>query len=88
MTLTPWKKSYDKPRQHIKKQRHHLANKGPQSPSYGFSKSHVYMGELNHKEGLASKNWYFQTGSGEEFERPLHSEEIKSINPKGDKSRI
>ena len=40
--LAPWKKSYDKPRQHIKKQRHYFANKGPSSQSYGFS-SHVWM---------------------------------------------
>ena len=42
-TLAPWKKSYDKPRQHIKKQRHYFANKGLSSPSYGFSSSHVWM---------------------------------------------
>ena len=41
--LAPWKKSYDKPRQHIQKQRHHFANKGPCSQSYGFSSSHVRM---------------------------------------------
>ena len=40
-TLTPWKKSYDKTRQHIEKQRHYFANKGPSSQSYGFSSSHV-----------------------------------------------
>ena len=39
----PWKKSYDKPRQHIKKQRYHFADKGPSSQSYGFSSSHVRM---------------------------------------------
>ena len=39
----PWKKSYDQPRQHIKKQRHYFANKGPSSQSYGFSSSHVWM---------------------------------------------
>ena len=42
-TLAPWKKSYDKPRQHIKKQRHHLAGKGLYSQSYGFSSSYVQM---------------------------------------------
>ena len=41
--LDSWKKSYDKPRQHIKKQRHYFANKGPCSQSYGFSSSHVWM---------------------------------------------
>ena len=42
-TLAPWKKSYDKPRQHIKKQRHYFANKGPSSQSYGFSSGHIWM---------------------------------------------
>ena len=40
-TLAPWKKSYDQPRQHVKKQRYHFANKGPSSQSYGFSSGHV-----------------------------------------------
>ena len=39
----PWKESYDQPRQHIKKQRHYFANKGPSSQRYGFSRSHVWM---------------------------------------------
>ena len=42
-TLAPWKKSYDQPRQHIQKQRHCFANKGPSSPGYGFSSGHVWM---------------------------------------------
>ena len=42
-TLTPWKKSYDQLRQHVKKQIHYFANKGPSSQSYGFSSSHVWM---------------------------------------------
>ena len=42
-TLAPWKKSYDQPRQHIKKERHYFANKGPSSQSYSFSSSHVWM---------------------------------------------
>ena len=42
-TLAPWKKSYDQPRQHIKKQRHYFANKGPSSQSYGLSSSHIWM---------------------------------------------
>ena len=41
--LAPWKKSYDQPRQHIKKQRHYFTNKCPSSQSYGFSSSHVQM---------------------------------------------
>ena len=42
-TITLRKKSYDQPRQHIKKQRHHFANKGPSGQGYGFSSSHVWM---------------------------------------------
>ena len=42
-TLAPWKKSYNQPRQHIEKQRHHFANKSLSSQSYGFSSSHVWM---------------------------------------------
>ena len=44
------KKSYDQPRQHIKKQRHYFTNKGPSSQSYGFSSSHVWMWELDCEE--------------------------------------
>ena len=47
-TLTPWKESYDQPRQSIKKQRHHFADKGPYSQSYGFSSSRVWMWELDY----------------------------------------
>ena len=49
--LVPWKKSYSKPRQVIKKQRHYFANKGPYRQSYGFSSSHAWMWDLDHKEG-------------------------------------
>ena len=48
--LAPWKESYDQPRQHIKKQRHYFANKGPSSQSYGFSSIHVWMWELDKKK--------------------------------------
>ena len=41
--LTPWKESYDQPGQHIKKQRHYFANKGPSSQGYGFSSCHIWM---------------------------------------------
>jgi len=81
--LTPWKKSYDQPRQHIKEQRHYFANKGPSSQSYGFSSSHVWMWELDHKESWASKNWCFWTVVLEKtLESPLDSKEIlKEISP-------
>ena len=42
-TFVVWKESYDKPRQHIRKQRHHFANNGLSSQSYDFSSSHVWM---------------------------------------------
>ena len=42
-TLAPWRKSYDQPRQHVKKQRHYFANKGPSSQGYGFSSGHGWM---------------------------------------------
>ena len=41
--ITPLKESYDQPRQHIQKQRHYFANKGPSSQGYGFSCGHVWM---------------------------------------------
>ena len=76
--LAPWKKSYDQPRQHIKKQRHYFANKGPSSQSYGFSSSHGWMWELDHKKCLGPKN----------FESHLDCKEIKRVNPKGNQSWI
>ena len=82
-TLAPWKKSYDKPRPHIKKQRHYSVNKGPSSQGYGFSSSHVWMWELDHKESWAPKNWCFWTVVLEKtLESPLGSKEIKLVNPK------
>ena len=58
--LAPWKKSYDKPRQHIQKQRHYFADKGPSCQSYGFSSSHVWMWDLDFKESWGPKNWCFE----------------------------
>ena len=81
--IAPWKKSYDKPRQCIKKQRHHFANKDPYSQSYGFCSSHVQMWELDHEEGWVPKNWYFWIVVLEKtVESPLDSKEIKPVNPK------
>ena len=83
-TPAPWKKSYDKPKQHIKKQRHHFANKGPYSQSYGFSSSHIRICELDHKEDWAPKNWCFWTVMLEKTrESPLHCKETKPVNLKG-----
>ena len=58
--LTPWKESYDQPRQHIQKQRHYFANKGPSSQVYGFSSAHVWMWELDYKE-----SWVLKIGAFE-----------------------
>jgi len=87
--LTPWKKSYDQPRQHIKKQRHYLTDKGPSSQSYVFSSSCVWILELDHKESWALKNWCFWTVMLEKtLVSPLDSKEIKPVNPKGNQSWI
>ena len=72
-----------KPRQHIKKQRHNFANKGPYTKSYGFTSSQVRMWELDHKEGWELKNWWFQMVVLEKtLESPFTSKEIKPINSK------
>ena len=59
--LASWKKSYDQPTQHIKKQRHYFAKKSLSSPSYGFFSSYVWMWELGYKESWALKYWCFWT---------------------------
>jgi len=88
-TLTPWKKSYDQPRQHIKKQSHYFANKGPSSQVYGFSSSHVQMWELDYKESWAPKNWCFWIMVLEKtLESPLDCKEIQPVHPKGNQSGI
>ena len=86
--LAPWKKSYDKPRQHIKKQRHHFPDKNQSSQNYGFSSSHVQMWELEHKEGWVDA---FEFCCWRRFLRvpwilkgiPCTRKEIKPVNPKG-----
>ena len=80
---------YDKPRQCIKKQRHHFANKGLYSQSYGFSSSHVWMWELDLKEIWVPKNWCFWTIVLEKtLDNPLDRKEIKPVNPKGNQPWI
>ena len=82
-SLTPWKESYDQPRQHNKKQRHYFANKGLSSQSYGFSSSHVWMWELDYKESWVSKNWCFWTVVLEKaLENCLDCKEIQSVTLK------
>ena len=83
----PWKKSFDQPRQHIKKQRHYLADTGLSSQSYGFPSSHVWMWKLDHKESWALKNWGFWTMMLEKtLESPLDCKEIQPVHPKRDQS--
>ena len=85
--LSAWKKSYDQPRQHIKKQRHYFANKGPSSQNCGFSSSHVWMWELDYKESWDPKNWCFWTVVLEKtLESHLDFKEIQPVNPKGNQS--
>jgi len=87
--LASWRKSYDQPRQHIKKQRHYFANKGPSSQGYGFSISHVWMWELDHKEGWVLKNWCFWTVALEKtLGSPLDCKEIQPVHPKGNQSWV
>ena len=81
--LAPWNKSYDQPRQHIKKQRHYFANKGPSSQSYGFSSSHVWIWVLDYKESWAPKNWCFSTVVLEKtLESSLDCKEIQPVHLK------
>ena len=86
-THSPWKKSYDQPRQHIKKQRHYFANKGLCSQGYGFSSRYVLMWELDYKESWVPKNWCFWSVVLEKtLESPLDCKEIQPVHPKGDQS--
>ena len=80
----PWKKNHEKPRQRIKKERCHFSDKVLYSQSSGFSSSHVWMWELDHKEGRVLKNWCFQTVVPEKaLESSLDHKGIKLVNPKG-----
>ena len=86
-TLIPYKKSFGQPRQHIQKQRHYFANKGPSSQGYGFSSSCVWMWELDYKESWAPKNWCIWTVVLEKtLESPLDCKRsnqsiLKKISP-------
>ena len=69
--------------------RHYFADKGPSSQSYGFSSSHMWMWELDYKEGQALKNWCFWTVVLEEtLLSPLDYKEIQTVHPKGNQSWI
>ena len=79
-----WKQS-----QHIKKQRHYFANKGPSSQGYGFSSSRVWMWELEYEESWAPKNWCFWTVVLEKtLESLLDCKEIQPVHPKGNQPLI
>ena len=86
--LAPWKKTYDKPREHIKKKKHYFASKGPSSQRYGFSSSHVWMWEADHKEGWMLKNrCFWAVMLKKTLESPLDCK-IKPVNNKGNQSWI
>ena len=86
--LAPWN-IYDKPKQRIKKQRHHFADKDLYSQSYGFSSSHVWMWEWDYNESWAPKNLCFWTMVLEKtLESSLDCKEIRPVNPKGNLSLI
>ena len=74
---------------HVKKQRHYFANKSLSRQGYGFSSSHVWMWELDHKESWKPENWWFWTVVLEKTpESPLDRNEIKPVNPKGNQPWI
>ena len=82
------RKSYDKPIQSIRKQRYHLANKGPCSESCGFSSSHVWIWELDHKEGWALKHWCFWTMVLKKILESLGLQDDETSQSKGNQPRI
>ena len=87
--LAAEKKNYGQSRQHMKKQRHYFADKGPSSQSYGFSSGHVWTWELDYKESWEVKNWCFWTVVlGKTLESPLDCKEIQPVHPKGDQSWV
>ena len=86
--LAPWKKGYDQPRQHIKKQRHYFANTGPSSQRFGFSSSHVRMWELDYKESWVQNSCVWTVVLEETLESPLDCKEIQPVHPKGNQSWI
>ena len=87
--LSPWKESYDQPRQHIKKQKHYFVNQGLSSQGYALSSSHVWIWELDSEESWVPKNGCFWTVVLEKtLESSLDCKEIKPVHPKGNQSWI
>ena len=73
-----------KARQRVKKQRHHFSNSVPYSQGYGLPSNHIWIWELDNKEGRAPKNWCFQIVVLEKtLESRLESKEVKPVNLKG-----
>ena len=87
--LTPWKKSYDQPRQPIKKQKHYFACAGPCCENYVFSSSHLWMWQLDYKESWVLNNQCVWTAVLEKpLESPLDCKEIQPVHHKGDQSWV
>ena len=80
---TLWTVSYDKPRQHIRNQRHHFSNKGLSSQTYGFPSGHVWMWELDHKEGWVQTIDLSNCGAGEDSWESFgqQGDFLQEINP-------
>ena len=88
-TLAPWRKNYDKPRQHIKKQTLLCHKKVHIVKAMVFFSSHVWIWELDHKKGRVPKNWCLWTVVLENtLESPLDCKEIQPVNPQGNQSWI
>ena len=88
-TFASWQESYDKPRQRVEKQRHYSADKGLYNQGCGPPSGHIWLWELDRKEGGQPKNWCLQTVVLEKTSAsPLDSKEIKSINLKGNQPWI
>ena len=86
-TLAPWKKSYDKPRQHIKKQRHYFTDKGPSSQTYDFSSSHACE-NWTIKKAECQRIDAFEFWCWRRLESPLDCKKIQPVHPKGNQSWI
>ena len=83
--LAPWKKSYDQPRQHIKKQRHYFINKGPYSQSHDFPVVMYRCESWNIMKVEHQELMFLNCGSGD-LEKPLDCKEIQPVDPKGNQS--
>ena len=87
--VSPYRKSYDQPRQHIKKQRHYFANKGASSQSCGFSSIVTYACESwTIKKAECQRIDAFEPWYWKRLESPLDCKEIKPVNPEGNQSCI